>query len=152
MNPALAPHLARHLGVADPASLEATLAACEAAATREAGPLAAVRRGLRGLLAELLDAIAVAIYDKDANGRFLGINRALERLFDLSKVEAGRLELESIDFEPRALLEHLCRPIALSAQRKPLDARLELGAEVPAFARGDPGRLRQVLVNLWATQ
>jgi PAS domain S-box-containing protein len=69
-------------------------------------------------------------------------------LLDLSKIEAGRMELESIDFEPRALLEHLCRPIALSAQRKSLAFALELGAGVPALARGDPGRLRQVLVNL----
>ncbi len=69
-------------------------------------------------------------------------------LLDLSKIEAGRMELESIDFEPRALLEHLCRPIALSAQRKALAFELELGAGVPALARGDPGRLRQVLVNL----
>jgi signal transduction histidine kinase/ActR/RegA family two-component response regulator len=69
-------------------------------------------------------------------------------LLDLSKIEAGRMELESIEFEPRALLEHLCRPIALSAQRKALAFELELGADVPAFARGDPGRLRQVLVNL----
>ena len=69
-------------------------------------------------------------------------------LLDLSKIEAGHMELESIDFEPRALLEHLCRPIALSAQRKSLAFALELGAGVPALARGDPGRLRQVLVNL----
>jgi PAS domain S-box-containing protein len=69
-------------------------------------------------------------------------------LLDLSKIEAGRMELESIDFEPRALLEHLCRPIALSAQRKALTFELELGAGVPALAQGDPGRLRQVLVNL----
>ncbi|MFN7641860.1 MAG: PAS domain S-box protein [Burkholderiales bacterium] len=69
-------------------------------------------------------------------------------LLDLSKIEAGRMELESIDFGPRALLEHLCRPIALSAQRKSLAFALELGAGVPALARGDPGRLRQVLVNL----
>jgi CheY-like chemotaxis protein len=69
-------------------------------------------------------------------------------LLDLSKIEAGRMEIESIDFEPRALLEHLCKPIALSAHRKGLAFALELSPSVPRFARGDPGRLRQVLVNL----
>jgi PAS domain S-box-containing protein len=69
-------------------------------------------------------------------------------LLDLSKIEAGHMELESIEFEPRALLEHLCRPIALSAQRKSLRFGLELAPGVPSLARGDPGRLRQVLVNL----
>ena len=69
-------------------------------------------------------------------------------LLDLSKIEAGRLELESIDFELRGLLEHLAKPIALSAQRKGLALGLELGAALPRIARGDPVRLRQVLVNL----
>ncbi|MFO0231659.1 MAG: PAS domain S-box protein [Burkholderiales bacterium] len=69
-------------------------------------------------------------------------------LLDLSKIEAGRLELESIDFELRELLDHLAKPIALSAQRKGLALRLELGAALPRIARGDPVRLRQVLVNL----
>jgi PAS domain S-box-containing protein len=69
-------------------------------------------------------------------------------LLDLSKIEAGRMELESIDFEPRALLEHLCKPMALSAYRKGLTFGLQLTPAVPRAARGDPGRLRQVLVNL----
>ena len=69
-------------------------------------------------------------------------------LLDLSKIEAGRMELESIDFELRGLLEHLCKPIAVSAQRKGLVLGLELAPSLPRVARGDPVRLRQVLVNL----
>ncbi|MFM1991266.1 MAG: hypothetical protein RJA99_4223 [Pseudomonadota bacterium] len=72
----------------------------------------------------------------------------IDDLLDLSKIEAGKMELESIDFEPRALLEHLCKPIALSARRKGLALDLELSDALPRAARGDPGRLRQVLVNL----
>jgi signal transduction histidine kinase len=63
-------------------------------------------------------------------------------LLDLSKIEAGHMELESIDFEPRALLEHLCRPIALSAQRKSLAFELELGTGVPGRRALDRARLR----------
>ena len=69
-------------------------------------------------------------------------------LLDLSKIEAGRLELESIDFEPRGMIEHLCKPIALSARRKGLEFSLEIAPGLPALTRGDPVRLRQVLVNL----
>ncbi|MFZ4757183.1 MAG: PAS domain-containing protein [Burkholderiaceae bacterium] len=69
-------------------------------------------------------------------------------LLDLSKIEAGRLDLESIDFEPRGVIEHLCKPIALSARRKGLDFALKIAPGLPALTRGDPVRLRQVLVNL----
>jgi PAS domain S-box-containing protein len=72
----------------------------------------------------------------------------IDDLLDLSKIEAGRLELESIEFEPRALLENLCKPLAVQAQRKGLALRVELPASLPARVRGDPGRLRQVLLNL----
>jgi PAS domain S-box-containing protein len=69
-------------------------------------------------------------------------------LLDLSKIEAGRMELESIDFELRGMLEHLAKPIALSASRKGLALALELAPDLPPMVRGDPGKLGQVLVNL----
>jgi signal transduction histidine kinase/ActR/RegA family two-component response regulator len=69
-------------------------------------------------------------------------------LLDLSKIEAGRMELESIDFELHGMLEHLAKPIALSASRKGLALALELAPDLPLMVRGDPGKLRQVLVNL----
>jgi PAS domain S-box-containing protein len=95
-------------------------------------PLSAVQRDYVETVRQSADALMEIIND----------------LLDLSKIEAGRLELESIDFELRGLLEHLAKPIALSAQRKGLALRLEFGAALPRVARGDPVRLRQVLVNL----
>jgi PAS domain S-box-containing protein len=69
-------------------------------------------------------------------------------LLDLSKIEAGRMQIEAIDFEPRALIEHMTRPIALAARRKGLALALEFAPGLPQQVRGDPGRLRQILVNL----
>jgi PAS domain S-box-containing protein len=69
-------------------------------------------------------------------------------LLDLSKIEAGRMSLESTEFELRDMLEHMVRPIALSAQRKGLALVMTLDPGLPSHVRGDPGRLRQILVNL----
>jgi PAS domain S-box-containing protein len=69
-------------------------------------------------------------------------------LLDLSKIEAGRMSLEAIEFDLRELLEHMARPIALSAQRKGLALVMELDPALPPLVQGDPGRLRQILVNL----
>jgi len=69
-------------------------------------------------------------------------------ILDFSKIEAGRLELESVDFD---LTEHLELAIDLNAEsaaRKKLELVLHVDAAVPSRVRGDPGRLRQVVLNL----
>jgi CheY-like chemotaxis protein len=72
----------------------------------------------------------------------------LNDILDLSKIEAGRLELETIDFDPRQLAESVVELLAEPAQRKRLDLVHAVDAAVPALVRGDPGRVRQVLMNL----
>ena len=72
----------------------------------------------------------------------------LNDILDLSKVEAGRLELEAIDFDPRQLVESVVELLAEPAQRKGLDLVYAVDAAVPQLVRGDPGRVRQVLMNL----
>jgi hypothetical protein len=69
-------------------------------------------------------------------------------LLDLSKIEAGRMSLETIEFDLHELLEHTARPIALSAQRKGLALVMAIDPALPSLVQGDPGRLRQILVNL----
>ena len=69
-------------------------------------------------------------------------------ILDFSKVEAGKLDLESIEFAPRELLEHVVRMLRVSAQAKGLAITAAVADAVPAVLRGDAGRLRQVLVNL----
>lgn len=69
-------------------------------------------------------------------------------LLDLSRAEAGRLDLLEIDFDPRLLLERILAPFWQKATAKNLRLELTVDPAVPARLRGDPGRLRQILVNL----
>jgi PAS domain S-box-containing protein len=69
-------------------------------------------------------------------------------ILDFSKIEAGKLELETLDFELRSLLEDTTEILAPQAREKGLAFLYDLDPAVPARLRGDPGRLRQILVNL----
>jgi PAS domain S-box-containing protein len=72
----------------------------------------------------------------------------LNDLLDSSKTEAGRLELEHSVFDLPQLISHLVDSLALTAQDKGLEFFFRIDSEVPAAVSGDPGRLRQVLMNL----
>jgi len=72
----------------------------------------------------------------------------LDDILDLSKIEAGRLDLDRIDFDLQVLIEESVSLLAPRAQRKGLEVHCRLAPDVPRRARGDPGRLRQVLLNL----
>ena len=69
-------------------------------------------------------------------------------VLDLSKIEAGALHLEEVDFEPAALAEDAVEMLTLTAATKGLTMDLAVAPEVPLEVRGDPTRLRQVLLNL----
>ncbi len=71
-------------------------------------------------------------------------------ILDFSKFEAGKLTLETIDFDLRTTIEETMDLFAGPAQSKGLELGYLLHADVPTSLRGDPGRLRQVLVNLAA--
>ncbi|WP_233489578.1 ATP-binding protein [Solidesulfovibrio fructosivorans] len=69
-------------------------------------------------------------------------------VLDFSKIEAGKLVLERIDFNVRELVAGVADVFAREARVKGLDFSTRVDDAVPAFLRGDPGRLRQVLLNL----
>jgi PAS domain S-box-containing protein len=69
-------------------------------------------------------------------------------ILDYSKVEARKLELETLDFDLHATLKDTADMLAISAHKKGLELVAMVDPEVPSLLRGDPGRLRQVLVNL----
>jgi len=69
-------------------------------------------------------------------------------ILDLSKIEAGGLELESIRFDLRELVESAVMIVAEQAMTKGLEIGCMVGSGVPELVQGDPTRLRQVLVNL----
>jgi signal transduction histidine kinase/CheY-like chemotaxis protein/HPt (histidine-containing phosphotransfer) domain-containing protein len=69
-------------------------------------------------------------------------------ILDFSKNEAGKLELEAIDFQPRTVVEEVLDLLAERAHAKGLELVSIIDAGLPPYVRGDPGRLRQVLTNL----
>jgi len=69
-------------------------------------------------------------------------------ILDLSKVESRHVELESIGFDLRALLERIIGMMAARAQDRRLQLKLDVRHDVPMGLVGDPHRLRQILINL----
>ncbi len=69
-------------------------------------------------------------------------------ILDFSKIEAGKLELENIEFNLRNTIEEIGDIMAIKASMKYLEFITELPPEMPSFLKGDPGRLRQILINL----
>jgi two-component system, sensor histidine kinase and response regulator len=69
-------------------------------------------------------------------------------ILDFSKIEAGKLELEIIDFDLRVLAEDACDIFAPMAEDKSIELLCMVHSNVPTLLRGDPSRVRQVLLNL----
>jgi CheY-like chemotaxis protein len=69
-------------------------------------------------------------------------------ILDFSKIESGQLKLETIPFHLVGLLSDLLKTLSLSAHAKRLEMVVDIEADVPLQILGDPGRLRQILVNL----
>ncbi len=69
-------------------------------------------------------------------------------ILDVSRMEAGKFDLDPIDFSPRDAIGDMADAVALRAHQKGLELIVDVDATVPAALRGDPGRLRQILVNL----
>ncbi len=72
----------------------------------------------------------------------------LNSVLDFSKIEAGQLQLESIQFDLLSVVEGVIQTLANRAEDKNLELLSFVDSAVPAYVKGDPGRLRQVLINL----
>jgi signal transduction histidine kinase/DNA-binding response OmpR family regulator len=77
-----------------------------------------------------------------------GLLNLINDIIDLSKVEAGKIVLEKIDFNLRDLVEDTCRMMALTAHKKGLEVICDVDERVPEYLIGDPFRIRQILINL----
>ncbi len=69
-------------------------------------------------------------------------------ILDFSKIEAGKMELEHIPFDLREVVGDASRVLALRAAQKGLELVFHVAPDVPPLLMGDPGRLRQVIINL----
>jgi len=74
----------------------------------------------------------------------------INNILDFSKIEAGRMELEVIPFDLHELVAEAVEILSDDAGKKGLELGFEIDKEVPSSFLGDPGRLRQVMVNLLA--
>ncbi|MEP6715473.1 MAG: PAS domain S-box protein [Terriglobia bacterium] len=77
-----------------------------------------------------------------------GLLALIDNILDLSKFDAGGIELERTDFDLRVLLDEVVKAIAPKARAKGLNVRCEVAPGLAAPLSGDPARLRQILTNL----
>lgn len=82
---------------------------------------------------------------RDSAGALLTV---INDILDFSKIEAGKLDLENVDMDVRDTIEDVGRLLAIQAHSKGLELTVNVDAKVPECVSGDPGRLRQVLINL----
>ncbi|TAN49766.1 MAG: PAS domain S-box protein [Methylococcaceae bacterium] len=94
---------------------------------------------LKGSQIEMVDLI------RDSAYALLGI---IDDILDVSKIEAGKLEIEHIPMSPAEVVEKVCEMLDRLAEKKEVELTMFTDPALPARVLGDPGRLRQVLVNL----
>jgi len=99
----------------------------------------ALETGLNEEQREYLDTVKVS-----ADG-LLGV---INDILDFSKIEAGRVDLEEIDFNLRETLESTLKTLALRADEKGLELLCDIASDIPEMLKGDPSRLRQIVINL----
>jgi len=83
-----------------------------------------------------------------ARNSALSLLEMLNDVLDFSKIEARKLDLEQIPFDVRKVVSETAKVFAVQARQKGLLFTCEIGPQVPEEVSGDPGRLRQVLINL----
>ncbi len=89
-------------------------------------------------------------YAEIANSSGQTLLRVINDILDFSKIEARKLPLEITDFDLHVPLREAVEMVAVEAHRKDLELICQIVHEVPWRLKGDPGRLRQILVNLLA--
>ncbi len=107
--------------------------------------------GIIGMISLLLDTelnVEQRDFAKTVQKSSEALLSLLNDILDFSKIRAGKLELEELDFDLRALLEEVSDLQAFNAQSKGLEYLCLIDPTVPVLLKGDPGRLRQIIVNL----
>ena len=138
--------------------LEQALAAAEAGNRSKADFLATLSHEIRTPMNAILGMSHLALQTKlqprqaeymrriDTSSRLL--LRIINDILDVSKIDAGRMELENLDFSLEQLLDNVNDVVAVPAHEKNLNLQLDIGDQVPRMLIGDSLRLGQVLINL----
>jgi two-component system, sensor histidine kinase and response regulator len=113
-----------------------------------------IRTPMNGVIG-FTDMLLATNLDEEQKDYSLTIKRSGEALLglindilDFSKVEAGQMSLEYIDFDPEITAHDVCELIRPRVVGKPIDVLCRIDDLLPANIKGDPGRYRQVLINL----
>ncbi len=69
-------------------------------------------------------------------------------ILDISKIEAGKMQFESIAFSPEQVIANVRNILSMKAEEKKLDLKIQIDPTLPSHLTGDPSRLAQVLINL----
>src|SRR5262249_12762490 len=77
-----------------------------------------------------------------------GLLAIINDILDYSKIEAGKLDLETVDLDVREVVEDVAELLPSEAQHKNVELVTIVQPDLPRALRGDPGRLRQILTNL----
>ncbi len=104
--------------------------------------------GMTGLLLDTQldsDQIDMAETVRTSGEVLLGV---INDILDFSKMEAGKMPLEAIDFQLSGVIEDVCDLLAARTAEKGLELVYLVHAAVPSVLRGDPGRVRQIVLNL----
>jgi PAS domain S-box-containing protein len=113
-----------------------------------------IRTPMNGVIGMLELALDTPLNDEQRDFLNISLQSAeslltlLNDILDFSKIEAGKLELEAIDFNLRNTVEDVAYGLAQRAQDKGLEMACLIHPDIKSDLCGDPGRLRQVLVNL----
>lgn len=158
-----AQELSRRLREQQDSLRAATLAAegAQAASTAKSEFLAIMSHEIRTPLNGVLGLLDHLLTDDELTptqlGHLTGAIRSgkillgiINDILDFSKVEAGKLTLESVEFAPQLVVAEALDLVADQALQKHLSLSCDIAADVPAVLCGDPGRVRQVLINYLA--
>ena len=104
--------------------------------------------GMSALLLETTLDAAQRDYAETIRDSGAALLTVINDILDFSKVEAGKLELEQLDMDLRETLEDVTRLLAVQAHAKGVEVTAHIDAALPEVVKGDPGRLRQILLNL----
>src|SRR5207237_9160829 len=104
--------------------------------------------GMTALAMDTPDREEEQAYLKDVTTSAESLLALLNDILDLSKVEAGMMTFDKVDFNPADAARGVCILLAEQARRKGLELSCRLSERFPDCVRGDPARLRQALVNL----
>ena len=106
--------------------------------------------GMTGLLLDTDLSEEQREYTETVRGSADNLLDIINDILDFSKLEAGKMDIEVIDFDLRAAVEESVGLLAGRAHEKGLEIASLVKPDVPTALRGDPGRIRQVLVNLFS--